>query len=113
MFGKNNKQKSEEPQSIGFPGFVEELIEPKVDLEVDVKTLEKEEVVPKEEPKQEVPQIQPVQPIQVIKEPIKPVEKTPKHQAKIITGEALENGLYRSTIISTKSLGEVGTIYEV
>lgn len=106
MVGKNNKQKSEEPQSIGFPGFVEEPEEPKVDLEVDPETLEKDEVVLKQE-------VKAVQPIKVTKEPVQQVEQVTKNQVKIITGEALENNLYRFTVISTKPLGVVGETYEI
>jgi hypothetical protein len=43
-----------------------------------------------------------------------PKEKTePKAEGRIIVAEFLEGGLFRSVILSNKSLGEVGTTFDL
>lgn len=95
MFGKKKKKETE----------VEEPIEETPDLEVEQEEIDSgdEEL---EETKRKLAEAE-----EKLKETEKPKSKpepTIKAEVQIIQGELLEKGIHRYTVISNKSLGEIG-----
>lgn len=96
------KKKIEEPiqeETPVEPEVVEpEVVEPETpDLEVDTESLEEAD----EEPKPEV------------EEESTPEIELPEHFMRILAGQILEGGFIQYTVVSNKSIGEIGQIIEL
>jgi len=103
MFGRKKKKKKNE---------IEESVEQETpDLEISPEELEEEDLREKtEKMKAEIKRLKEKKAEKAEIKEIKEIPKSEKieYKATIMNGEILESGLFRYSVISNKSLGEIG-----
>ncbi len=114
MFGRKSKNKKEkavtqvetETPDLEIPKEPEVKVEPKEEVKVEPK----EEVIeePKEMPTEEALEKEKAELEKKIKKLKESEPETPTNYVRIVGGELLKDGVYRYTLITNYSLGEIG-----